>query len=77
MKICWRLLDVENDTYLNIMNFLLVWIMRNRMMMLNEMMKPMLVNAYMLRDDDLLVIVYIQLLLKLININGGYPLYCC
>ena len=71
------MLGVEYDVYHKMLYFLLVWIMRNRIMMLNEMMKPMLVNAYRLRDDDLLVIVYIQLLLKLININGGYPLYCC
>jgi len=32
--------------------------MRNRMMLLNEMMKPMLMNAYSLSDDNLSVIAY-------------------
>jgi len=142
MEIREWLLGVGYDVYYSVVYFLLTWIVRNNMMLLNYMIKSMLVNthmlidcdivgeyiyvewlwygwwihicwlivilsvnAYMLRDGDfvgdciyakwmmmtwwwLLIELWLdwlcgrkylimQLLLKLINVNGGVLLHCC
>jgi len=53
MKICEWFLGVEYDAYLSVVYFLLTWIVRNNMMLLNYMIKLMLVNTYMLIDYDM------------------------
>ena len=58
MKMYEWLLGVEKDTYLSIMYFLLCLDYEESHNVLNEMMKPMLVNAYSLSDDNLSVIAY-------------------
>jgi len=52
MKICEWFLGVGYDVYHSVVYFLLTWIVRNNMMLLNYMIKSMLVNTYMLIDWD-------------------------
>jgi len=53
MKITEWLLGVEYDVYLSVVYFLLTWIVRNNMKLLNYMIESMLVNTYMLIDCDI------------------------
>jgi len=53
MRMYEWLICVEYDVYHDVMYFLLTWIVRNNMMLLNYMIKSMLVNTYMLIDCDI------------------------